>query len=99
MLKAPLFLGWLLCCAAAHAQSLQDQINAVAAVQDREETRRIEWFREQAAREERAAAQQRALQVARERALAAAAKSARDEALADKRRDQQYKDRLRELEL
>jgi hypothetical protein len=78
---------------------LQDQINAVGAVQDREEARRMEWLREQAARQERAAAQQRAAQVARERARAAAAQAAHDEALADKRRDQQFEDRMRELEI
>ena len=90
-------LGCLLCSGVVQAQSLQDQIRDVGAVQDREEAKRMEWLREQTAREERAIAQQKAAQAARERARAEAAQAARQEVLADKRRDQEYEDRLREL--
>jgi hypothetical protein len=96
-LTSGLLLACLLSSLAAHAQSLQNQIDSVFAVQEREQARQRELLQEQAAREERAAAQQRAAQAAREHARAAAAKSARDEAVADKRRDQQYEDRLRDL--
>jgi hypothetical protein len=98
MLKTYLLLGCcLLCSVVAHAQTLQDQINAVGAVQEREEARRKEWLREQTARQERAAAQQRAAHEARERARAAETKAAQDEAAADKRREQQFEDRARAL--
>ncbi|MBV8093710.1 MAG: DUF5384 family protein [Acetobacteraceae bacterium] len=97
MLRTCLLLGWVLCSAVAQAQALQQQIDAVAAVQAREQATRQEWLREQAARQERAAAQQRAAEAARERASAAEAKAGQEEAAADKRREQQFEDRVREL--
>jgi hypothetical protein len=83
----------------AQPQSLSDQIDAVAAVQDREQARQREWYQQQAEAEARAVAARAAAQ----RAVAAADERRRqalhDEALADKKRDQTYEDQLRQQQV
>lgn len=83
----------------AQSRSLSDQIDAVAAVQDRERARQRDWYQQQAEAEARAVAARAAAQ----RAAAAADERRReaihDEAMADKKRGQAYEDQLRQQQV
>jgi hypothetical protein len=111
MFRHSLFAWSLLLCGSALAQnSLTDQINAVAAAQERERAQQQMLQRAEADRVAKLAAQQRAAaiaieqqriaaQAAIEQQRMAAQKAAREEAMVDKRRDQDYEDQLRSLQI
>jgi hypothetical protein len=102
MIRKCLFVVPLLplLCGSAQAQtSLSDQINAVNDAQVKERVRQEAL--EQAAAEQaaRVDVQQRATQAAIERRRSAAQQAARGEAMASKKRDQDYEDQLRAIQI
>jgi hypothetical protein len=100
MFRQLLFVLSCLFCASAYAQNtLTDQINAVAAAQERERAHQQMLLRAEAEQAARVAAQQRAAAIAVEQQRLAAQKAARAEVMADKKRDQDYEDQLRSLQI
>ena len=97
----PLSILLLLSTGVAYAQtpSLTDQIDAVAAVQDREMARQRDWYQEQAQAETRAAMARAAAQRAAVAANERRRQVAHEEAMADKKRDQAYEDLLRQQQV